>query len=136
MSTPATVRPKPHHATNEWAAATHVYEPHVVGLPPIRQYLREVWRRREFAVELSRTKLRAEHFETVFGQLWLVLNPLLVAGVYFLLVDIVRHGHPPPGFFAHLVAGIFAYYMISGAIRDGVKSVTSGSKLVLNTSFP
>jgi len=136
MSTPATVRTKPHHATNEWAAATHVYEPHVVGLPPVRQYLREVWRRREFAVELSRTNLRAQHFDSVFGQLWLVLNPLMLAGVYFVLIDIVRRGSHPPGFFAHLTAGIFAYYFVSNSVRDGVKSVVSGGRLILNSAFP
>jgi teichoic acid transport system permease protein len=61
---------------------------------------------------------------------------MLLALVYFVLVDILRHGHRPHGFFAHLVAGIFAYYFVSGAVRDGVKSVTAGGKLVLNTAFP
>jgi ABC-type polysaccharide/polyol phosphate export permease len=136
MSTPTQAREKPHHARNEWASETHVYEPHLVGLPPIRQYVREVWRRREFAVELARTKLRAQHFETAFGQLWVVLNPLLLAGVYFVLIDIVRRGARPEGALAHLVAGIFAYYFFSGAIRDGTKSVTGGGRLILNSSFP
>jgi teichoic acid transport system permease protein len=136
MSTPTEAPEKPHHARNEWASESHVYEPHLVGLPPIRQYFREVWRRREFALELSRTKLRAQHFETAFGQLWLVLNPLLLAGVYFVLIDIVRSGHRPHGALAHLVAGIFAYYYVSGAIRDGTKSVTGGGKLILNSAFP
>jgi teichoic acid transport system permease protein len=58
--------------------------------------VRELWRRREFAVELARTKLREQNFDTVFGQLWLVINPLLMALVYFLLVDIIRAGRPPP----------------------------------------
>ena len=120
----------------EWDLQQHVYEPHRVGLPPIRPYFRELWKRREFAMELSRTKLRAQHFDTAFGQLWLVINPLMLALVYFVLVDILRGGNRPPGFFAHLVAGIFAYYFVSGAVRDGVKSVVSGGKLVLNTSFP
>src|SRR4051812_46633275 len=120
----------------EWAEEKHVYEPHRVGLPPLGPYVRELWRRREFAFELSRTKLRAQHFETAFGQLWLVLNPLLLALVYFILVDILRHGHRPPGFFAHLVAGIFAYYFVSGAVREAAKSVTGGGRLVLNTAFP
>ena len=125
-----------HERELEWATEQHVYEPHRVGLPPIGPYVRELWRRREFAFELSRTKLQAQHFDTAFGQLWLVLNPMLLALVYFVLVDILRHGHRPPGFFAHLVAGIFAYYFVSGAVRDGVKSVVSGGKLVLNTAFP
>ena len=122
--------------TAEWELDTHVYEPHRVGLPPIGPYVRELWRRREFAFELSRTKLQSQHFDTVFGQLWLVLNPMLLAMVYFVLVDILRHGHRPHSFFAHLVAGIFAYYFVSGAVRDGVKSVVTGGKLVLNTAFP
>jgi teichoic acid transport system permease protein len=130
---------KPRHAPQhelEWATEQHVYEPHRVGLPPIRAYFRELWKRREFAMELSRTKLRSQHFDTAFGQLWLVINPLMLALVYFVLVDILRGGHRPPGFFAHLVAGIFAYYFVSGAVRDGVRSVVSGGRLVLNTSFP
>ena len=121
---------------NEFTTRRHVYEPHKVGLPPLVPYVQVLWRRREFAVELSRTNLRAQHFDTAFGQLWLVLNPLLLAGVYFILVDIIRSGDHRPGFFAHLMAGIFAYYFISGAVRDGTKSVTSGGRLILNTAFP
>jgi teichoic acid transport system permease protein len=125
-----------HDREVEWEGEQHVYEPHRIGLPPIGPYVRELWRRREFAYELSRTKLQSQHFDTVFGKLWLVLNPLLLALVYFVLVDILRRGHSPPGFFAHLVAGIFAYYFVSGAVRDGVKSIVSGGRLVLNTAFP
>jgi teichoic acid transport system permease protein len=120
----------------EWEVEQHVYEPHRVGLPPIGPYVRELWRRREFALELSRTKLQSQHYDTALGKLWLVLNPMLLALVYFILVDILRRGHRPHAFFAHLVAGIFAYYFVSGAVRDGVKSVVSGGKLVLNTAFP
>jgi teichoic acid transport system permease protein len=138
MSTSTPTPKKTAHVPREdpFRAKTHVYEPHLVGLPPLGAYIREAWRRREFATELSRTKLRAQHFDTVFGQLWLVLNPLMLAGVYFILVDIVRGGERPPGFFAHLMAGIFAYYFVSGAIRDAVKSVTSGGRLILNSAFP
>ena len=125
-----------HEPEVEWAQEQHVYEPHRVGLPPIGPYVRELWRRREFAYELSRTKLQSQHFDTAFGKLWLVLNPMLLALVYFILVDILRRGHSPPGFFAHLVAGIFAYYFVSGAVREGAKSVVSGGRLVLNTAFP
>src|SRR3954466_11294682 len=125
----------PEHGV-EWEIEQHVYEPHRIGLPPIIPYVKELWRRREFAFELSRTRLQSQHFDTVFGQLWLVLNPMLLALVYFVLVDILRHGHRPPGFFAHLVAGVFAYYFISGAVREGVKSIVKGGRLVLNTAFP
>jgi teichoic acid transport system permease protein len=121
---------------DEFTSERHVYEPHRVGLPPVVPYVRELWRRREFAFELSRTELRAQHFNTVLGQLWLVINPVLLAAVYFVLVDIIR---PRPGgidFFAHLMAALFAFYFVSDAVRLAVKSVTSGGRLILNTAFP
>ena len=136
MTDTVTTAAQPHHRENDFAEEHHVYEPHLVGLPPLVPYVREAWRRRGFAFELSRTKLRAQHFNTVFGQLWLLLNPLLLAGVYFILVDILRAGGRDEDFFAHLMAGIFAYYFVSGAVRDGTKSVTSGGRLILNTAFP
>jgi teichoic acid transport system permease protein len=121
---------------DEYTSERHVYEPHKIGLPPIGPYVRELWRRREFAREMSRTTLRAQHFNTMFGQLWLVLNPLLLAGVYFVLVDILRAGSRGPDFFAHLMAGLFAYYFVSDSVRLSVKSVTGGGRLILNTAFP
>jgi teichoic acid transport system permease protein len=99
-------------------------------------YLGAVWERRSFAVELARTRLRAQHFNTVFGQFWLVLNPLLLTAVYFVLVDILRAGDRGENFFAHLMAGIFAYYFVSGAVRNATGSVVSSGRLILNTAFP
>jgi teichoic acid transport system permease protein len=131
-----TIATPTHHRENDFAEQHHVYEPHLVGLPPLLPYIREAWRRRAFSFELSRTKLRSQHFNTVFGQLWLVLNPLMLAFVYFILVDILRGGSSRPGFFAHLVAGIFAYHLVSDAVRDGTKSVVSGGRLILNSAFP
>jgi teichoic acid transport system permease protein len=81
--------------------------------------------------------MRAQHLDTTFGRVWLVLNPLLLALVYFILVDIIRRGHARPAhYLPHLIAGIFAYYFVSGTIRQGAKTVIRGSKLVLNTAFP
>ena len=126
----------PHRLEDEFTSEHHVYEPHKVGLPPIGSYVRELWRRREFAMEMARTNLRAQHFNTVFGQLWLIINPLLLAGVYFVLVDILRSGSRGEEFFAHLMAGLFAYYFFQQSLQQGVRSVTSGGRLILNTAFP
>ena len=133
----STEQPAPPREENEFTSERHVYEPHKIGLPPLRPYVRELWRRREFAREMARTNLRAQHFNTAFGQVWLVLNPLLLACVYFLLVYILRGaGSRGTDFFAHLLAGLFAYYFISDSIRLSVKSVTGGGRLILNTAFP
>jgi teichoic acid transport system permease protein len=128
--------PEHRERTDEFTSVRHVYEPHRVGLPPLGSYARELWRRREFAFELSRTDLRAQHYNTLFGQLWLLLNPLLLACVYFVLVDILRANTGGLEFFAHLMAALFAYYFVTDAIRQAVRSVTGGGRLILNTAFP
>ncbi len=131
-----TTAAQPHHRENDFAEEHHVYEPHLVGLPPLVPYVREAWRRRSFAFELSRTKLRAQHFNTVFGQLWLVLNPLLLAGVYFILVDILRGGGRGEDFFAHLWRASSPTTSSPTRCAAAPSSVVSGGRLILNTAFP
>jgi ABC-type polysaccharide/polyol phosphate export permease len=135
MSTPTITRP--HRREDEFTGERHVFVPHATGLPPLRSYVREMWRRREFAFEMARTRLREQNFDTVFGQLWLVINPLLMALVYFILVDILRRSDSRDSeFFAHLVICIFAFYFIHNALTVGVRSVTKGGRLILNSAFP
>jgi teichoic acid transport system permease protein len=73
---------------------------------------------------------------TTFGQLWLILNPILLGFVYFLLVDILHHHKNADHFFAHLLSGLFLYYFIQQSLNQSVKSVVTGGKLILNSAFP
>jgi teichoic acid transport system permease protein len=116
-------------------ADPQVYEPHRVGLPPLGTYLRQLWDRREFAFELARTNLRAQHYNTAFGQLWLVLNPLFLGLVYFALVEIIG-GNRGTDFLAHLMLGLFAFRLVSTSVGQGARSVVGGGRLILNISFP
>ncbi len=113
----------------------HRYGPHRAGLPPLVPYFRELWHRREFAAEMSRATMRSANTSTFFGQAWLVLNPLLLAGVYYLLVTIIRNRHDPE-FFTHLTLGLFAFNLVSTSITSGATSVTTSGKLLINTAFP
>ena len=123
----------------EFNPSVHVYEPHKVGLPALRPYFKALWQRREFAAEMSRTNIRAANTNTFFGQIWLVLNPLLLATVYYLLTDIIAGGGAKVGAaerFAHMCGGLFAFYYFSGAMTAGAASVVGGGKLLMNQSFP
>jgi ABC-type polysaccharide/polyol phosphate export permease len=113
-----------------------VFEPHRAGVPKLGPYVQTLFRRRHFALELSRASIRSAHSDTIFGQLWLVLNPTLTAAVYYLLVIIIGGGRKGPDFFVHLIAALFAFHFVAGAMVAGAESVVGGGKLVLNTSFP
>ena len=119
----------------EFEPVYHHYGPHRAGLPPLIPYFRELWHRRAFAAEMSKAVMRGSNTSTFFGQLWLILNPLLLAGVYYLLVTVIRGQHDP-AFFTHLCLNLFAFNLVSTAINSGATSVTSSGKLLMNTPFP
>ena len=117
------------------SAPLQVYEPFRAGLPPLGRYWRSLWSRRTFISEYSRSELREQHFDSVFGQLWLVLNPLLLSAVYFLLIVIIG-GSSDSTRYVHLTATLFLFYLVANSLTGGVKSVTAGERLILNTAFP
>jgi len=117
------------------SAPVVIYEPFRAGLPPLGAYLRALWSRRSFIAEFSRSELREQNYGSVFGQLWLILNPLLLSGVYFLLIYIIG-GHSDSTRYGHLTASLFLFYLVSNSLSGGVKSITAGQRLILNTAFP
>lgn len=101
----------------------------------MREYMRSLWSRRTFISEFSRSELREQNYGSVFGQLWLVLNPLLLSAVYFLLIYVIG-GNSDATRFGHLTASLFLFYLVSNSLTGGVKAITSGQRLIMNTSFP
>jgi ABC-type polysaccharide/polyol phosphate export permease len=112
-----------------------VYEPFKAGLPKLGKYWKSLWSRRTFIAEYSKSELREQHFDSAFGQLWLILNPLLLSAVYFILIVIIG-GSSDSTRYAHLTATLFFFYLVANSLTGGVKSVTAGQRLILNTAFP
>jgi len=117
----------------------HRYEPHKAGMPPLGIYLKELWSRREFAIETSKAGMRAANSMTFFGQAWLIINPLLLAFVYYLLINVLS-GKAGQGFdaqrFTHLTCGLFIFYFFQGSVSAGASSVVGAGKVILNTAMP
>ncbi|GEA79817.1 ABC transporter permease [Cellulomonas uda] len=116
-------------------ADLQVYSPHRAGLPRFGPYFRDLRARLPFAAESSKASIRAAHSQTVFGQLWLILNPLLMALVYYILVVILR-GSGGADTLAHIVSGLFVFHLVSGSMSAGASSVTGGGRLIMNMAFP
>ncbi len=117
------------------AQPVEVYEPFKASLPPLKRYWRSIWARRSFIVEYSKSDLHSKNYGSIFGQFWLVLNPLLLSGVYFLLIVIIA-GNADKMRYAHLTSSLFLFYLVSNSMNGGAKAVTAGEKLILNTAFP
>lgn len=122
------------------AAIYQQFTPHRAGLPNLVEYFTELWRRREFAQEMSRARIRGSNDNTVFGTAWLLLDPLLQAAIYFVLISFIRghsaHGPGPGHMIAHLTGSLFAFRLCQGAVSTGSRSVTTAGRMLLNTNFP
>lgn len=112
-----------------------VHAAHSGALPPLIPYVTEIWRRRRFVISMAETQLKAANYDTFFGQLWQVLNPLLLAVVYYFIVSVLSGG-PKAGFLSYLIGGLFLYYFPRSAMGAGAGSVVGGGGLLLNAAFP
>lgn len=114
-----------------------VYEPGGSRWPDIPHHLREVWARRRFAYYMARADLKARHYDTWFGQLWTVLNPLMLALIYYMIVAVIFEARDQgPETVAAILAGLYAFYYTRNALAGGAASVVGGGALILNTSMP
>ncbi len=117
-----------------------VYEPTESGLPPMRRYILDLRKRRRFIWHLARTDLKAKNYGTVIGQSWIILDPLLSAGVYYFFRTVVKSGGTSAAarslILSHLIWGVFFFTFTNNSMRYGAQSLISGRGLVLNASFP
>lgn len=101
-------------------------------------YVRGIWDRRPFMWHLARTELKARHFDTALGQVWIILDPLLMAAVYYLLRTVVRPVSGPDRnlFLGHLVWSVFFFQFTTKSLRAGAQSILGNKQMILNTAFP
>lgn len=104
---------------------------------PLPVYLRALWQRRDFAVTVPLGELRAQHMDTVLGNLWHLLNPVLLVAVYFtvfgLLLDTSRG---VDNFLAFLAVGVFVYQYSQRTTIAAAKSLPANEGLIRSIQFP
>lgn len=115
-----------------------VYEPPERGVPPLGPYVQRIWDHRALVWHLARTELKAKHYDTAFGKLWVIIDPLLMAATFYLVrLVLAGSGTADPGFYiAHLIMGISFFYFVSNIITGTARCILANKTLVLNTSAP
>lgn len=125
------------------SASTHARDPELQRLgvrPPLRAYLRDVWRRRDFARAIAEGEVRGQNMDTVLGNLWHVLNPLMLAGVYVLIFGVLLEGaglnRGVENFPVFIVIGVFVFHYSQKSIISGAKSIVANEGLIRSIRFP
>lgn len=122
---------------------------------PLVDYLGDLWNRREFALTLPLGELRAQNQNTLLGQSWHLLNPLLLVFVYWLVFDIFLGVGSSDGggaaseaassrsslfagenYLGFLVAGIIPFTYTQKSMQSGARMIIANRKLVQTINFP
>ncbi len=105
--------------------------------PPLRRYVREVWDFRHLVWHLSSSQAYATNQNNHLGQLWAVINPILLVGSYYLIFGLLlktRGG--TENYIAFLTIGIFVFGYTASSIIAGSRAVTANVGLLRALRFP
>ncbi len=105
--------------------------------PPPAAYLREAWRRRDFAIQVPAQDLRAQNMGTALGQLWHLANPALLVGVYFLIFGVVIDtSRGVENFLGFLIVGVVLFHLTQRVVVDAAVCISRNLGLIRSVQFP
>jgi len=97
--------------------------------------LREIWSRRQLARYLVQADMIKHGANTVLGNIWWVLDPLLQMAIYVIFVSVIlkRGGADYPLF---VFAAILPWKWFSTSLNDAIGSVTTREAIIKQVKFP
>ena len=134
---PAGLEPRPLSADESRALAERHALMQIGVRPPLATYVRDLWRKRHFIWTLASSQAYAAHQKYLLGQVWAVLNPLLLVASYYLIFGVLlntRRG--TANYLAFLTIGIFLFSFIASSMTSGAKAITNNIGLVRSLRFP
>ena len=96
---------------------------------------RDVLSRRRLIRYLVRADLKKKGADTLLGNVWWVVDPLLQMLVYVVLVALV-FARAQPDYPLFLFCAILPWKWFSSSLMDGISSVVSMEKLIKQINFP
>jgi len=113
--------------------STSAARPGPVGL--VVEAASELWSRRQLVRYLVQTDLKKKGADSLLGNLWWVIDPLLQMLVYVILVVVIfqRNQVDYPLF---VFAAILPWKWFTSAVNDSIVSVSSQDRLIKQVRFP
>jgi len=106
--------------------------------PPLRDYIRDVWRHRGFLLTMSSADFVARHQQNYLGQIWSILNPILLGGAYYIVFGLILQTTVGAGtaYVPFLMVGLFAFIFIAAGMSHGARSLVGNMNVVRALRFP
>ena len=107
--------------------------PGPIGL--LREAVVEIAQRRRLIRYLVQADIRKKGADTLLGNLWWVLDPLLQMAVYVVLVSVVFK-RATPDYPLFIFAAILPWKWFQSTVQDAITSVTGADRLIRQIQFP
>lgn len=102
-----------------------------------REYLTDMWNRRDFAVAVPIEELRSTHKTTMLGNLWHLGNPLLTVAVfYFVFGKLLKSDKGIDNYLLWLTIGVFTFRLTASSVLGGATSISANKGLIRAIKFP
>jgi len=95
----------------------------------------EVWSRRRLVRYLAQAEIKKKGANTLLGNLWWVLDPLLQMAVYVVFVEIISP-RKTPDYPLFILCTILPWKWFTSAIQDSSTAVVSQERLIKQIQFP
>lgn len=103
----------------------------------VSRYLQELVNRRHYIVHVATGDLRARQMNTILGNAWHLLNPILQVAVYYLIFGLVldtRRG--VDNFITFVAIGVFVFGFTQRSTIAGANSIRRNRGLMASINFP
>ncbi|MGI4787869.1 MAG: ABC transporter permease [Janthinobacterium lividum] len=100
--------------------------------------VRELWQFRDLLVTLAGRDVKLRYRQTAVGVLWVVLQPLLAAGIFAFVFGKVANLPAPKGvpYFVFSYAGLLGWNVFSGTVVKVSASLVQNANLISKVYFP
>ena len=103
----------------------------------LRPYLAAMWSRRSYIWFVARSTLREKQMNSVLGNLWHLLNPMLQIGVYYLIFGVVlKVDRGVDNFITFLTIGTLTFTFCQRSTLSGAGAVVNNLGLIRAVGFP
>jgi ABC-type polysaccharide/polyol phosphate export permease len=101
----------------------------------LRQGISDILSRRRLVRYLVQADMKKRGSDTVLGNVWWILDPLLQMAVYWIFVSVIAR-RPAPDYPLFIFAALLPWKWYASVVNDATNAVVNKDKLIRQIAFP
>jgi ABC-type polysaccharide/polyol phosphate export permease len=102
----------------------------------MKKYLNELYKRKDLIINLVLSGLKAQHRNSFLGYFWWLLDPLLGALIFYIVVVVIFHRGDKPDYGVYLVIGMIVWRSLASTVSSASRSIVSQAGIINQVYLP